>query len=266
MEQPIKVAITGASGKMAREVLGTLCRDPQMEPVGAYSRKAVEEYLSLPDGSGLIPLSADLNSLLTRTRPQVLVDFTHAEGTLSVVRTAVAHNVNLVIGTTGLSEGDLKEIGSLCDVHGVSALVAPNFALGAVLLMQLAKVAAPFFDYAEIIEMHHEAKADAPSGTALATAQEMGKARQQPFIHAPTLHQTLPGTRGGERNGIAIHSIRLPGLVAHQEVIFGSQGQTLTLRHDSTSRESFMPGVIMAIKAIVKLKGLVVGLEKLLGF
>lgn len=266
MAHPIKIAITGASGRMAREVLSTLCRDPVMEPVGAYSRKAVEEYLSLPDGSGLIPLSADLNSLLARTRPQVLVDFTHAEATLPTVRTAVDHKVNLVIGTTGISQGDLEEIGSLCNAHGVGAIVAPNFALGAVLLMHLAGIAAPFFDYAEIIEMHHEAKADAPSGTALATAHEMGKARGKPYVHSPTLRQTLPGTRGGERDGIAIHSVRLPGLVAHQEVIFGGQGQTLTLRHDSISRESFMPGVVMAIKAVTNLKGLVVGLEKLLGF
>ena len=171
----------------------------------------------------------------------------------------------MVIGTTGLSPADLSEIDSLCRANDIGAVVAANFSLGAILMIHLAKVAARFFDYAEIIELHHEQKVDAPSGTALSTAKEMVEARGQPFDWAHTQKETLSGSRGGDYQGVAIHSVRLPGLLAHQEVIFGGLGQTLKIRHDTISRESFMPGVVLAIKEVVKLKRLVFGLENLLG-
>jgi len=142
--------------------------------------------------------------------------------------------------------------------------VAPNFAIGAVLLMYFASIAARYFDHAEIIELHHDKKADAPSGTALATARLMRQAHGSDLVAAPTSKVTLPGTRGGELGGIHVHSVRLPGLMAHQEVIFGGLGQTMTLRHDSLSRESFVPGVLLAVKEVVKRQGLVYGLEALL--
>jgi len=195
----------------------------------------------------------------------VLVDFTQAEATMKMVPVAVGHGVNLVIGTTGLTPEDLTQIERLCEAARVGAVVAPNFALGAVIMIHLAKLASRFFDGAEIIELHHEAKADAPSGTAMATAREMVQARGRPFHRPPTLKEALPGPRGGEVEGITLHSVRLPGLVAHQEVIFGGPGQTLTIRHDSTSRESFIPGVIMAIKEVVHRRGFIYGLDKLLG-
>lgn len=262
---PIKVVVTGASGKMAKEVLNTLCRDPELEPAGAVSRKAAEEYLSLPDGSGLIPLSSDLEAILIRCQPQVLVDFTNAEYTMPAVRLAFKHRVAPVVGTSGLSQENLAEIARLSAETKVGVVVAPNFALGAVVMIHLARMAAPYFDYAEIVEMHHAQKADAPSGTALATAHAMVEARGKPFLQAPLLKENLPGTRGGSFEGIALHSLRLPGLVAHQEVILGGLGQTLSIRHDTTSRESFMPGVVMAIKQVGKEDRLVYGLDALLG-
>ncbi|MBI2907544.1 MAG: 4-hydroxy-tetrahydrodipicolinate reductase [Chloroflexi bacterium] len=263
--EPIKVVVRGVSGKMGREVLNALCRDKELEPVGAAELKVTEEYLSLPDGSGLIPFSSDLASLLQRSRPHVLVDFTSAEAVTPAVRTATSQKVNLVIGTTGISEKELHEIDELAKANGVGAVVAPNFAIGAVVMIHLAKIAAKYFDHAEIIEMHHEQKMDAPSGTAMATAREMAKSRGKSFLLPTTSKHTLEGTRGGNLEGISVHSVRLPGLVAHQEIIMGTLGQTLTIRHDSTSRESFMPGVIFAIKKVRGMKGLVFGLDRLLG-
>jgi 4-hydroxy-tetrahydrodipicolinate reductase len=263
--EPIKVVVSGASGRMGREVLSALCANPEIEPAGAVEKTVVEEYLSLPDGSGLIPFSSDVKAMLQRCKPQVLVDFTTAEASLPAVRTAAEMGVNVVVGTTGLGEKDLDEIEDLCERYGVGAVVAPNFALGAVLMIHLAKKAAPFFDYAEIIELHHEKKLDAPSGTALGTAHEIVASRNRPFQRVEPQKEAVPGSRGAEVDGVSLHAVRLPGLVAHQEVIFGGQGQTLSIRHDSTSRESFMPGVILAVKQVVKQSGLVRGLEALLG-
>ena len=263
--EPIKVVVTGASGKMAKEVLNALCRNPELEPVGAVSRKAAEDYLSLPDGSGLIPLSSDLEAILTRCQPNVVVDFTNASAVMPTVRLAANRGVHLVVGTTGIPQADLEEIDKVAHQNDVGAVVAPNFALGAVLMIHLAKIAARHFEYVDITEMHHEQKADAPSGTALTTARELLKARGKPFKYAATSKETHPGTRGGELDGVSIHAVRMPGFVAHQQVVFGSLGQTLTIRHDTVSRESFMPGVVLAIKEVSSIKGLVFGLDALLG-
>jgi len=261
----IRVLVTGASGKMGREVLNAACRDGQLEPVGAVEQRPVEEFLSLPDGSGLIPMMRDIEAALVRCKPDVLVDFTTAEAAVVNAKAALSHGVAVVVGTTGLSEDNLKEIESKVKETGVGAVVAPNFALGAVLMIYLAKIAARFFDYAEVVEMHHEQKIDAPSGTAISTAKAMLEARGRPFSHPEAIKETIKGTRGGETGGIAIHSVRMPGLVASQEVIFGSLGQTLTIRHDTISRESFMPGVLMAIKEVVRRNDFVLGLDNLLG-
>jgi len=262
---PIRVVVHGALGRMGREVLSALCRDGELEAVGAVDLKAVRERLPLPDGSGEIPLSPDLGQILSSSRPNVMVDFTVASATMPAVRLASSRGVNLVIGTTGLSAEDVAEIDGLCRQGDVGAVVAPNFSLGAVLMIHMAKLVARYFDYAEVIEMHHEGKVDAPSGTALATAKAMVEVRGKPFNYPALAKESLAGTRGGQWEGVGIHSVRLPGLLAHQEVILGAPGQTLTIRHDSISRESFMPGVILAIKQVVGVKGLVYGLEKLLG-
>jgi 4-hydroxy-tetrahydrodipicolinate reductase len=144
-------------------------------------------------------------------------------------------------------------------------VIAPNFALGAVLMQHMAKTAARFYENAEIIELHHDQKVDAPSSTALASAKGMVQARGKPFTRAPTQQENLPGTRGGETGGVTIHSVRLPGLVAHQEIIFGGPGETLRIRHDSLGRESFMPGVMLAVRHVMTHPGLVVGLDRLVG-
>ncbi len=263
--EPIRVLVHGALGRMGQEVLNAVCRDPALEPVGAVDAKADCNSLQLPDDSGEIPLSSNLQSLLESSVPKVMVDFTQHAATMPAVRIATKHHTSLVIGTTGLSEADLDEIDSLCQEHGVGAVVAPNFSLGAVLMIHLSKTAARFFDYAEIIEMHHEQKIDAPSGTAITTAKGMVEARGKSFTYPLTQKESLAGGRGAEFEGIALHSVRLPGLMAHQEVILGGPGETLRIRHDQISREAFMPGVILAIKEVVKSKGLTFGLDKLLG-
>jgi len=262
--KPIRVVVQGALGRVGREVVNTLCHEPETQLVGAVELQVLEEYLSLPDSSGRVPLSSDLAHILTTCQPEVLVDFTTARAVMPAVRIATEQGVNLVIGTTGLTSDELGEIDQLAKAHKVGAVVAPNFALGAVLMIHLAKVAAKYLDYAEIIELHHHQKVDAPSGTALATARAMAQARGKPFYRPPEQEKTS-ASRGEQAEGITIHSVRLPGLLAHQEVVLGAPGQTLSIRHDTINRECYMPGVILAIKEVIKRKGLVYGLDTLLG-
>lgn len=246
-------------------MLATISREPQLKVVGGVDKVGGGPQLLLPDGSSTVPFSSDLKDMLDSVKPQVVVDFSIAEAAMAAVRQATQHKVNMVIGTTGLTPLDLEEIERLSQAHGVGVIAAPNFALGAVVMIHLAKLAAKFFDYAEIIELHHQMKADAPSGTSLSTAKAMVEARGKPFTYPQTAKETIPGTRGGQVEGIAVHSVRLPGLMASQEIIFGAAGQTLSLRHDTFSRECYGPGVVMAIKEVVKRKGFVYGLDKLLG-
>lgn len=249
---------------MGREVMAAVCHDPDMEVVGAVDIQETQEHLVLLDASTEVPLSSDLNSLLQSCHPQVLVDFSLAEASMSAARIAAGQGVNLVIGTTGLSDDNINEIAKLSEINKVGAVVAPNFALGAVVLLYLAETAARFFEHAEIIELHHNQKVDSPSGTALATARAMLQSKGKAFSYAPARKENLDGCRGGQIDGIAVHSVRLPGLMASQEVILGAPGQTLSLRHDTISRECFMPGVILAIKEVIKRQGLVYGLDTLL--
>jgi len=261
---PIRVVVRGASGRMGQEVIGALCHEPETQVVGAVELQVALNSLSLPDGSGDVPFSSDLESLLASCQPDVLVDFTIAKAVIPALRTATKYGVNLVIGTTGLTVEDISEIDRLSTANNIGAVVAPNFAIGAVLMMHLAKIAAKYLDHAEIIELHHDKKADAPSGTALATARAMAAARGKPLLQPQGEGKTLM-SRGELTDGIAIHSVRLPGLLAHQEVILGAPGQTLSIRHDTISRECFMPGIILAVKEVVKTKGLIYGLDALLG-
>jgi 4-hydroxy-tetrahydrodipicolinate reductase len=259
----VKVAVHGAAGRVGQQVVNALCHEPDMQIVGAIDIKAAEDYLPLPDSSGRVPFSPKLDYILTASQPEVLVDFTTAQATMPAARMATEHGVNLVIGTTGLTADDIKEIDRLAQAHQIGAVVAPNFALGAVLMIHLAKVAARYFDFAEIIELHHHLKADSPSGTALATAKAMAQARGKPFS-TPQQAKTSD-SRGEQVEGVTIHSVRLPGLLAHQEVLLGGPGQTLSIRHDTISRECYMPGVMLAIRKVVKHKGLIYGLDTLLG-
>jgi len=262
--KPIRVVVHGALGRMGREVINALCHEPEMQVVGSVELQVSDDHLPLPDGSGTVPISANLDYILTDCQPDVLVDFTTAKATMPAVRTATQHGVNLVIGTTGLTSDELSEIDRLAVENKVGAVVAPNFALGAVLMIHLAKVASKYLDYAEIIELHHHQKADSPSGTALSTAKAMAKARGKLF-YQPSAQEKSSRSRGEQVEGVTIHSVRLPGLLAHQEVILGGPGQTLTIRHDTINRECYMPGVILAIKEVVKHEGLVYSLDTLLG-
>ncbi|MBI2869235.1 MAG: 4-hydroxy-tetrahydrodipicolinate reductase [Chloroflexi bacterium] len=259
---PIKVAVQGALGKVGQEVVRAVSADPGMTLVGALEASPARDSLALPDGSS-IPLSADADLIFSRYRPEAVVDFSIARATVPLARAAARHGVNLVIGTTCLSAEDISEIGRLA-ADNIGAVVAPNFALGAVLMIHLAKIAGKFLDSAEIIELHHNKKVDAPSGTALATARAMAAARGRPF-QAPGTPGDASASRGQPVEGINIHSLRLPGLLAHQEVILGGAGQTLSIRHDTISRECYIPGVLLAVREVVKRKGLVYGLDTLLG-
>jgi 4-hydroxy-tetrahydrodipicolinate reductase len=260
----ITVAVHGALGKVGREIVVGVSRDPDLSLIGAVDIQADRDTLDVSDAGKEVPLARDLASFLQRHHPRVLVDFSVAEAAVAAARIAVKQGINLVIGTTGISDSEFEEIDRLAQENKVGVVVAPNFALGAIVLVYLAKIASRYFDHAEIIELHHDQKVDAPSGTSLATARGMAQSRGRPFLRASTKKENLSGTRGGEVEGITIHSVRLPGLVASEEVVFGGQGQTLTLRHDTINRECFIPGVIVAIKEVVSLQGLVYGLEELL--
>ena len=209
------------------------------------------------------PVSDELDRLL-QAEVDVAIDFTHPAVVMDDVRWCIAHAVHLVVGTTGITEQDLKEIADLLsdEGHESNVIVAPNFALGAVLMQRFAAQAARYFPAVEIIELHHDQKVDAPSGTAIATARRIQEDRGEAWQGPPA--ESLEAVRGGDVEGVRVHSVRLPGLVAHQEVIFGGLGQTLTIRHDSIDRSSFMPGVLLAARAVMTRKGLTVGLEPLL--
>ena len=262
--KPVRVVVQGALGRVGRELLDALCREQETQVVGAVELQVSEDYLPLPDGSGTVPFSSNLDYILTSCQPDVLVDFTTAQATMPAVRIATKQGVNLVIGTTGLTADDISEMERLATANKIGVVIAPNFALGAVLMMHLSRIAAKYLDYAEIIEQHHHLKADAPSGTALSTARAMAQARGKPFSQPPDKEKTLK-SRGEQVEGVTIHSVRLPGLLSHQEVILGAPGQTLSIRHDTISRECYMPGVILAIKEVVKRQGLIYGLDALLG-
>ena len=259
----INVVVHGALGKMGQEVLNAVTSAEDMNPVGAADLAADPGNLALPDGSGQVPLSDDLSQVLSGA--DVVVDFSNATGAMSAIRTASAHQVNVVVGSTGLSSENYEEADGLANEHGVGIIIAPNFAMGAVLMIHLAREASKFFDYADLTEMHHEAKIDAPSGTALAIAQAAVEGKAGSFANVQAEKELIEGPRGGDFEGISVHSARMPGRVAHHELVFGALGQTLTIRHDSINRESFMPGVTMAIREVVGRTGLTVGLEKLMG-
>lgn len=254
----IKVIVHGALGKVGREVVQAVATNPATVLVGAVDIKASAKSLSIPESPESVLLSNSLTDLLKAIQPDVMVDFTLYQAALPAFRTAAKSGINIVSGTTGFSPADLSEIDKLAKDNHVGIVVAPNFALGAILMMHLAKIAAQYFDYAEIIELHHHLKADAPSGTSLLTAKEMAQSRGKPFV-VPTGQTT-----GKQVEGITIHSVRLPGLMAHQEVLFGIAGQTLSIRHDTINRECYMPGVMLAIKNVIHHPGFTYGLDKLM--
>ena len=260
----IKVVIHGVMGKMGHQIFISLSRNADVEIVGAVDINITQDTISEPGIAHPVPLSTNLADIIKRTHPRVVIDFTNHEAAMSAARTTLNSGVNMVIGTTGLSAEDIKEIDKLAKAKSVGVIAAPNFALGAVLMMSMAKLAARYFDYAEITELHHEQKIDSPSGTAVSTARAMVEARGKAFLHAVPQKEVIEHTRGGEIDGVAIHSVRMPGLFAHQEVLFGGLGQTLAIRHDTGGRECYIPGIMIAVKKVVETRGLIYGLDKLL--
>jgi 4-hydroxy-tetrahydrodipicolinate reductase len=248
LSEPVRVAVAGHRGKVGSVLATAFQADPDVEYVGGVGR------------------GDDLAAFLEAKRPQVLVDFTRpADGMRNALAAAYA-GVAPVVGTTGFAPADVDELERACGGRGIGGIVAPNFAVGAVLMMHLAEIAAPHFEAVEIIELHHSGKLDAPSGTALSTARRLAASRgDKPFAHREADRVTLPGTRGGEEGNIAVHSVRLPGFVADQEVIFGLPGQTLTITHRTTSREAYVPGVLLAIRRVAAEAVFYRGLDDLLG-
>lgn len=256
----IRVGVVGATGLMGREVCRAVATDPDLSLVAAVSHSAagstLADAIGLDGPAGSLVLCQHLAEIID-AGVEVLVDFTAPAHAPDHVAWAIANGVHVVVGTTGFPIDD-----SWRDAP-VGVFVAPNFAIGAVLLMRFAEQAARHLPSAEVIELHHDRKEDAPSGTALLTARRIAAARTAtPGSRAGD--DAYPGARGADVEGVRVHSVRLPGLVAHEEVVFGGQGQTLTLRHDSTDRTSFMPGVLLAIKAAPSRPGLTVGLDELL--
>jgi 4-hydroxy-tetrahydrodipicolinate reductase len=242
-----KVAVFGSRGRMGAEVCRAVESAPDLELVAAIDL-----------GDHRAPAEA----------AQVVVDFTHPDAVMDNITWCIDHGIHAVVGTTGFTDERLDRLRTaLADHDGVGVLVAPNFSIGAVLMMHFAEQAAAFYESAEIIELHHPGKADAPSGTAANTARRIAAARNAAALAPPpdATVQELAGARGAQVDGIRVHGVRLRGLVAHQEVLFGAEGETLTIRHDSLDRVSFMPGVMAAVRAIGTRPGLTVGIEPLLG-
>ena len=258
-------AVVSGTGQMGTMVLATLEAAEDIEPVGVVEPMGLEaESVTSPAGERY-PASGDAGALFQATQPDVVVDFTNAAAVPLLVEAALEHGVRPVIGTSGVTAPTVDRLREGCAAAGLGAVVVANFAIGAVLQMHMAKIAARFFDAAEVIEMHHDGKVDAPSGTAVETARLMREARGSDFeMNVPEL-EPLEGGRGAQLGGVRLHSVRLPGLVAHQQVLFGGVGQTLTLRHDSTGRDSFMPGVLLAVREVMGRSELVVGLDALVG-
>jgi 4-hydroxy-tetrahydrodipicolinate reductase len=254
----IRVGVVGAAGRMGRLVCDAITADPDLALVAAVSPSHAGQQV------GAVTVAAGMDAL-SAANADVAVEFTTPDAVMANVRWLIEHGIHSVVGTTGIGPPDLEEIrGLVSRRRAPNALVAPNFAVGAVLMQRFAEAAAPFYPAVEIVELHHEGKLDAPSGTAVATARRIGAAGSAGARQAPS-SETIDGVRGGDVGGVRVHSIRLPGLVAHQEVIFGGEGETLSIRHDSTNRISFMPGVVLAVKAVGSQPGLTVGLEPLLG-
>lgn len=272
-QTPIPVVVNGATGKMGREVVKAVAQAPDMTLIGAIDRNP--EYIGKDIGEVVgcgaleVPVLNELESTLCMAAQEkqvgVMVDFTHPKSVYNNVRAAIAYGVRVVVGTTGMTPAQIQELAEFADKASTGCLIIPNFSIGMVLLQQAAIQASQYFDHVEIIELHHNQKADAPSGTAIQTAQmlaELGKTYNPPSVEES---EKIPGARGSVTDdGIRIHSIRLPGLIAHQEVIFGAPGQVYTLRHDTSDRSCYMPGVLLSIRKVLQLKSLVYGLEKIL--
>lgn len=255
----IKVLVNGAFGRVGSEVVRTVIAEPELELAGGVDIHG--DGKTLPDGRAVY---TDLSTALAETRPDVVVDFTRPDAVMQSLRIILGRGIRAVVGTTGFTPERLAEVKTLTEANQTAALIVPNFALGAVVMIKLAAEAAKYFADVEIIEKHHDQKLDAPSGTAILTAQKIAAVRAAHKQGHPEERETMPGVRGGDFEGIRIHSMRLPGYVASQEVVFGSRGETLKIINDPVNRECYMPGVVLACKKIGSLQGLIYGLDQIL--
>lgn len=265
MSEKIRVLIAGTCGRMGQETCRAVCGASDMVIVGAsdvtnIGRRLSDVVAGVECDAAII---GDLTAAIDETKPDVMVDFTAPSAVMGNLRTAIERRIPVVVGTTGITQENLAELRDLSEKTKTSALIAPNFAIGAILMMKFSAEAAKYMPSVEIIELHHDKKLDAPSGTSIKTAEMIAKAQRTGNREQGTSVEQ-PAARGEDHFGIRVHSVRLPGFVAHQEVIFGGQGQTLTIRHDSIDRTSFMPGVLLAIRKVRELDGVVYGLDNIL--
>jgi 4-hydroxy-tetrahydrodipicolinate reductase len=241
----IRVLVNGAQGKMGQETVKALTATSEFNVVGVTGK------------------NDNLAAAICDTQAHVVVDFTVAGAGYEIAKTIIANNAHPVIGTSGFTQQQIDDLTQRCATKQLGGIIVPNFSLGAVLMMKYAQDCVRYFPHVEIIELHHDRKADAPSGTAMKTADMLAEKRTPPIAKVNE-KELLPGARGAVKQDIHIHSIRLPGLIAHQEIIFGTLGETFTLRHDTFQREAFMPGVLLACEKVLTLKQLVHGLEHVL--
>jgi 4-hydroxy-tetrahydrodipicolinate reductase len=263
MSEQINVAVTGAGGRMGREVVKMVLQDESLRLTAAVSPSAggadAGTLAGLPACG--IEVMTDLETALRSASVDVLVDFTVPQAVYENTKTAITYGVRPVVGATGFSPAQIEELDKLCQSRGIGGLIAPNFSIGAILMMRFAAEASKYFPHLEIIEYHGDQKLDAPSGTAIKTAELISEVRRELRQGNPKEEETIEGARGGYYDGFRIHSVRLPGVFAQQEVIFGAFGQSLKIRHDSYDRAGYMPGVNTAVKKVMTYTGLVYGFE-----
>lgn len=266
MNETIRIVVAGPRGRMGKEAVQLVKETPHFELAAVIDRKNEGKLLSDVEGfAGLdVPIFTDPAECFQQANVDVLIDLTTPERGYIHTKTALEHNVRPVVGTTGFTAEQLEELKKLAEERDLGCIIAPNFAIGAILMMKFSEMAAKYFDDVEIIEMHHDQKLDAPSGTAIKTAEMIAQNREVRKQGHEDEKETIPGARGADFDGMRIHSVRLPGLIAHQQVLFGAGGQTLTIRHDSYNRASFMSGVKVSVETVMALNTLVYGLESIL--
>lgn len=266
MNSPIKVVIAGPRGKMGTEAVKMVLSTDSFELVGLIDRindgKTLQDIH--PQFNGNQVIYTNVEECFQKTNPHVLIDLTIPESAFNHAESALQYGIRTVIGTTGLREEELHRLEQLANEKELGCIIAPNFAIGAVLMMKFSEMAAKYFNDIEIIEMHHDRKLDAPSGTAIKTAQMIQNVRESKVQGHPDEVETLAGARGADFDGMRIHSVRLKGLIAHQQVMFGSLGESLTIRHDSYNRESFMTGLKICVNTVMNINHYVYGLENIL--
>jgi 4-hydroxy-tetrahydrodipicolinate reductase len=271
VNETIKVAVHGALGKMGKAVVEAVSKDSSTDLIAGIDKFSESEFMDFPRDK--IPMYNSLEECFSQHDDiEILVDFTNSEGVSIALEVSAKNQVSLVSGSTGYDDSLIDRAENLANNNGIGIVLAPNFAIGAVLLGVVSKIIAPFFDYVDIVESHHEQKLDSPSGTAISLAESISSERKDKFRFTKTESEKILDTRGGDFKGIKIHSVRMPGRVARHEIIFGSPGQTLTLIHDSIDRVNFMPGVLLAVKYASKMHRskprkthMIYGIEKILG-